>query len=195
MQLNFMSPQIGMVGSLLYVFSKPQVPILDAGGAEELRMIPVAVAMFLNTILQYSLAHGSTPFFRICRALLSPSVAAFSLAMYRKCLPQRAAFALVSPCIGVLLASYYSDTSRKRSSKVLDLRSAFSGIVLSSLYTVWVGVYYAQFGMNRMWQLVAIAPIASTMLLFYTGLFLCISPALGEINIEGCLLVLQVNEP
>ena len=158
-------------------------------------MLPMASAMCMNGIVQYSLAQGSTPFIEICSKLRSPVIAALSLVMYRMALPRTAAFTLVPLCVGVFLADYYDMRSRRQDRKAfyrLDLTFAFSGIVLSSLYTAWIGIYHARFDMNRIQQCSSRIPLLGAILL-YLYPRTCSFIILSEITLERWTLLLQVG--
>ncbi len=197
-QLTFASYHFFMTATTLYLLSHPRIGLFDPKPAKILEMLPLAGAMCLNVILQnFSLAYSSIPFYQICRVLLTPTVAAINFFLYQKTLPRTAVFALVPICVGVGMATYFDavahsgDDSRKKTS-LLGVVFAFSGVICSSIYTVWVALYHAKFSMNSMQLLSNQAPIGSAMLLYvipWTDSF----PVLHEVPLNGWMLVLLVS--
>ena len=197
-QLTFASYHFFMTATLLFFLSRPRIGLFDPKRAKILEMLPLAGAMCLNVILQnFSLAYSSIPFYQICRVLLTPTVAAINFFLYQKPLPRMAVYALVPICVGVGMATYFDavahsgDDSRKKTS-LLGVVFAFSGVICSSVYTVWVALYHAKFSMNSMQLLSNQAPIGSAMLLYvipWTDSF----PVLHTVPLNGWMLVLLVS--
>ncbi len=197
-QLTFASYHFFMTAATLYLLSRPRIGLFEPKRAKILEMLPLAGAMCLNVILQnFSLAYSSIPFYQICRVLLTPTVAAINFFLYQKTLPRMAVFALVPICVGVGMATYFDavahsgDDSRKKTS-LLGVVFAFSGVICSSIYTVWVALYHAKFSMNSMQLLSNQAPIGSAMLLYvipWTDSF----PVFHEVPLNGWMLVLLVS--
>lgn len=187
-----------MTAMLLYILSRPGIAFFEIKRAKILDMLPLAGAMCLNVILQnFSLAYSSIPFYQICRVLLTPTVAAINFFMYQKTLPRTAVLALLPITVGVGMATYFDalahsgDDSQKKTS-LPGVVFAFSGVICSSVYTVWVALYHAKFGMNSMQLLSNQAPIGSAMLLYvipWTDSF----PVLHEVPLSGWMLVLLVS--
>ncbi|CAF9941600.1 hypothetical protein IMSHALPRED_002802 [Imshaugia aleurites] len=193
-QLTFASYHFFMTSILLYVLSRRRIGFFELKRAKILEMLPLAAAMCLNVILQnFSLAYSSIPFYQICRVLLTPTVAALNFSLYQKALPRTAVFALFPICVGVGMATYFDalshagDESKKTS--LLGVVFAFSGVVCSSVYTIWVAVYHSKFGMNSMQLLSNQAPLGSALLMYvipWSDSF----PVLNEVPLNGWILVL-----
>lgn len=86
--------------------------------------------------------------------------------------------------------SHEGDDSKKTS--FVGVVFAFSGVICSSIYTVWVVVYHTKFGLNSMQLLSNQAPIGSAMLLYvipWTDSF----PVFDEVPLNGWMLVLVVS--
>lgn len=195
-QLSFASYHFFMTGMLLYILSRPRIGFFELKRGKFLEMLPLAAAMCLNVILQnFSLAYSSIPFYQICRVLLTPTVAAINFFVYHKTLPRTAVFALLPICVGVGMATYFNALSRdgddsEKTTSVLGVIFAFSGVICSSIYTVWVAVYHTKFGMNSMQLLSNQAPIGSAMLLYvipWTDSF----PDSHKVPLSGWMLVLM----
>ncbi|KAL9073497.1 MAG: hypothetical protein Q9161_002918 [Pseudevernia consocians] len=194
-QLTFASYHFFMTAMLLYILSQPRIGFFEIKRAKILEMLPLAGAMCLNVILQnFSLAYSSIPFYQICRVLLTPTVAAINFFMYQKTLPRTAVLALLPITVGVGMATYFDalahsgDDSKKKTS-LPGVVFAFSGVICSSVYTVWVALYHTKFGMNSMQLLSNQAPIGSVMLLYvipWTDSF----PVLHKVPLNGWMLVL-----
>ena len=187
-----------MTAMLLYLLSRPRFGFFELKRGKVLEMLPLAAAMCLNVILQnFSLAYSSVPFYQICRVLLTPTVAAINFFVYQKTLPRTAIYALVPICVGVGMATYFDalshegDDSKKTSSQ--GVMFAFSAVVCSSIYTVWVAIYHTKFGMNSMQLLSNQAPIGSVMLLYVIP-WMDSFPVLHEVPLNGWMLVLLVSD-
>lgn len=196
-QLTFASYHFFMTAVLLYALSRPTFAFFEPKRAKILEMLPLAAAMCLNVVLQnFSLAYSSIPFYQICRVLLTPTVAAINFFLYQKQLPRMAVLALVPICVGVAMATYFDALSHegdhKKKTSAIGVVFAFSGVVCSSVYTIWVVVYHAKFGMSSMQLLSNQAPIGSAMMLYiipWTDSF----PVLSKVPLNGWMLVLVVS--
>lgn len=148
-QLSFASYHFFTTGMLLYLLSRPRIGFFEPKRGKLLEMLPLSGVMCLNVILQNFSFASSIPFYRISRVLLTTTVAAMKFSMYQKMLPRTAVYALVPICVGVGMATYLdalshgSDDSKKTS--LLGVLFAFSGVVCSSIYTIWVAVYHTKF--------------------------------------------------
>lgn len=193
-QLTFASYHFFMTATLLYLLSRPRFGFFEPKRAKILEMLPLAAAMCLNVILQnFSLAYSSIPFYQICRVLLTPTVAALNFFLYQKTLPRTAVLALLPICAGVGMATYFNARAREgddaQTTSLPGVVFAFGGVLSSAVYTVWVGVYHAKFGMNSMQLLSNQAPIGSALLLYiipWTDSF----PVFHEVPLNGWMLVL-----
>lgn len=107
-----------------------------------------------------------------------------------------AVYALVPICIGVAMAAYFDalphepDDSKRTS--FLGVIFAFSAVICSSVYTVWVAIYHTKFGMNSMQFLLNQAPIGSGMLLYVIP-WLDSFPVFSEVPMNGWILVILVS--
>lgn len=134
-------------------------------------MIPLALAMCMNVILpNLSLAFSSVAFYQIVRVLLTPLVAFINFAVYGTTIPSRAVWTLFPICVGVALVSYYdtkgSSAEHVKTTSTAGMIFAFTGVLASSLYTVWIGTYQKKFEMNSMQLLFNQAPISAFLLLY-----------------------------
>jgi solute carrier family 35, member E3 len=138
-------------------------------------MLPLALAMCFNVILpNFSLAYSSITFYQIARILLTPMVALINFQFYSATIPRKAAYALFPVCIGVGIVSYYdslpaADATVKTTSPI-GVFFALSGVLASSIYTVWIGSFHKKLGMSSMQLLFNQAPISSFLLLYFIPL-------------------------
>ena len=209
-QLTFASYHFLMTAILLHVLSLPAIGLFTPKRARLLDMLPLAGAMCLNVVLQnLSLANSSIPFYQICRVLLTPVVALFNFILYQKPLPPAAVLTLVPICVGVSMATYFDALShagvsndnydsseggyKTRQTSVLGVIFAFSGVISSAVYTIWVSVYHAKYSMSSLQLLSHQAPLGSAMLLYvipWTDSF----PVLSSVPLlDGWMLVLLVR--
>jgi solute carrier family 35 protein E3 len=170
-QLTFAAFHFFITWMLLYTLSRPRFAMFQARRVAIKEMLPLSVAMALNVILpNLSLAFSSVTFYQVARILLTPTVALMNYFMYQHTLPRMAIYALVPACFGVGIVSYYdslpSDDASVKTTSGLGIFFAFSGIVASSLYTVWIGAYHKKLKMNSMQLLLNQAPLSAFMLLY-----------------------------
>ena len=81
-----------------------------------------------------------------------------------------AAYTLVPTCLGVGIVSYYEsmpqDGTEVKKTSFLGVFFAFSGVLASSVYTVWIAVYHKRLEMNSMQLLFTQAPYGALILLY-----------------------------
>lgn len=162
-----------VTGLTLYAASRPTVGIFTPLRGSFVSMIPLGLAMCLNVVLpNLSLAFSSVAFYQIVRVLLTPMTAIINLVFYRISIPRRAVYCLIPICCGVFMVSYY-DTRPARDSRIkvqptspIGVFFAFTGVLASSVYTVWIGTYHKKFKMHSMQLLFNQAPISAFLLLY-----------------------------
>lgn len=161
------------------------------------QLIPLAIAMSLNVILtNLSLAYSTVTFYQVARILLTPTVASMNFLLYKSTLPRNAVYALVPACIGVGMVSYYdsrpSNVASVKTTSTLGVIFAFSGILASSLYTVWISSYHKKLKMNSMQLLFNQAPLAAFMLLYIIP-FVDTFPVWKEVPVNKWILIMIVS--
>ena len=160
-------------------------------------MLPLAVSMCLNVVLpNASLQFSSVTFYQIARILLTPTVAAINFMIYNNTIPRSAVFALVPVCLGVGIVSYYDSLPRPgdqvRTTSTKGVVFAFTGVLASSLYTVWVAVYHRRFKLNSMQLLLNQAPVGVLLLLFAIPIADTF-PDWGRIDMNKWILIAVVS--
>lgn len=154
--------------------------------------------MCLNVILpNLSLAFSSVAFYQLVRVLLTPLTAIINFAFYGVRMPRKAVYTLLPICLGVGIMSYF-DTQKSVGKAVqpqtsfLGVIFAFSGVIASALYTVWIGTYHKKFALNSMQLLFNQAPI-SAFLLLYVIPFTDKTPQWTTLGPEKYVLILFVS--
>ncbi|KAK4462509.1 hypothetical protein QBC42DRAFT_267667 [Cladorrhinum samala] len=170
-QLSFAAFHFFITYFTLFVISRPRFAFFVPRRASISDILPLSISMSLNVILpNLSLAFSSVTFYQVARILLTPTVAAMNFVLYRATLPRGAIIALIPACLGVGMVSYYdslptADATVKTTS-TLGVIFAFTGIVASSLYTVWIASYHRKLQMTSMQLLFNQAPVSAFMLLY-----------------------------
>jgi solute carrier family 35 protein E3 len=153
-------------------------------------------------LLNLSLAYSSIVCYQIIRILLTPLTAVINLCFYGSRLPFYAVLALIPACVGVGLVSYFDSlplastptTARSISTKptpALGIIFAFSGVVCSSLYTVWISHYHSRLKMSSMQLLYNQVPLGA-LLLAFVSLFTDTFPVWSIVTFhQWCLLLLS----
>ena len=195
MQSSFAAFHFCVTGATLYIASKapfrkfvPKIPsrIQD--------MLPLGVAMCLNVVLpNYSLAFSSVTFYQIARILLTPTVALVRYIWYGTVVPTRASLTLIPLLLGVAVVVYFEtrDTS-STSTTWAGVVFAFTGVVASSLYTIWISTCQKSLDMNSMQLLQNQAPMSAFLLLFAIP-FTDHSPQWVEVPISRYMLIALVS--
>jgi solute carrier family 35, member E3 len=147
-QSSFAAFHFTVTSATLYLISRPDIGMFTPQRARFLDMMPLGLAMCLNVILP----NLSLAFF------------------YGTKIPRAAVYTLLPICVGVGIVSYYDQQAvvgaRVKTTTPRGIIFAFSGVLASSLYTVWIGTYHKKFGMSSMQLLFNQAPISVFLLLY-----------------------------
>ncbi|PNS21751.1 NADP-dependent alcohol dehydrogenase 7 [Sphaceloma murrayae] len=176
-QFFFAAYHLLLTYGLLTILSSP-LPVLSAVHIFDRRstsirsILPLAASMSLSVVfLNTSLAFCSVPFYQTARVLLTPVVAAINFVFFSKSIPRQAAYMLVPICCGVAFMAY-SDTknggTQGNSTSLFGAAFALLGVVISSVYTVWIGTFHEKLDMNSTQLLHAQSPVGAG-LLFVLG--------------------------
>jgi solute carrier family 35, member E3 len=198
-QSTFAAFHFTVTAATLWYASRPGLGMFVPQRAPFVGMLPLGLAMCLNVILpNLSLAFSSVAFYQLARVLLTPLTAVINFAFYGAKMPRQAVYCLVPICLGVGIMSYF-DTKGGQGRKAhtahtspLGVIFALSGVLASSLYTVWIGTYHKKFNMNSMQLLFNQAPI-SAFLLLYVIPFTDEAPQWGRLGPEKYFLILFVS--
>lgn len=194
-QLTFASFHFFITWLTLYTLSRPKFAFFVPKRTTIREILPLSVAMALNVILpNLSLAFSSVTFYQVARILLTPTVALMNFVLYRATLPRNAILSLIPACIGVGMVSYYdslpSGNANVKTTSSLGVIFAFTGILASSLYTVWIASYHRKLQMSSMQLLFNQAPVSAVMLLYVIP-FLDTLPDFGTVAVSRWVLILM----
>lgn len=175
-QLIFASYHFFLTFGLLSLLSS-NLPLLsalkqfDRKSASQLAIFPLAASMCASVVfLNTSLAFCTVPFYQTVRVLLTPVVALINWFFFAKSIPRQAVLCLIPTCAGVAFMAY-SDTKAAGKAKGHDRTSTFgaffalTGVVISSVYTVWIASYHVKLDMNSTQLLHAQSLLAAFLLL------------------------------
>ncbi|KAL9615164.1 MAG: hypothetical protein Q9167_000370 [Letrouitia subvulpina] len=114
---------------------------------------------------------SSVTFYQLARILLTPVVALINFMFYGQTIPRGAVYSLIPACVGVGIVSYFDTKASPGNAQVkttsfIGVIFAFSGVLASSLYTVWVSSYQKSLKLNSMQLLYNQAPIGGVLLLY-----------------------------
>ena len=170
-QVTFAAYHFLITALLLYALSRPAINMFEAKPTSVATILPLSLAMIFNVVLpNASLAYSSVQFYQICRSLMTPCVALLNFVLYQMTIPKQAIYTLVPMCIGVVMVSYF-DTAAKTDSNAngttpIGVFFAFSGVLASSIYTVWISRYHKLLECTSMQLLLNQAPV-SVMIMVY----------------------------
>ncbi|GIZ44368.1 hypothetical protein CKM354_000756600 [Cercospora kikuchii] len=181
-QVTFAAFHFFITFLLLYLVSRPAINLFPAKKLDTYTLLPLAAAMIFNVVLpNASLAYSSIQFYQVARVLLTPCVAGLNFVLYQQRIPRLAAWTLVPVCVGVAVVSYYdtmgksTGTSARGGKKEVQIQTttrplgvffAITGVVASSLYTVWIKFYHGKLECSSMQLLMNQAPISVVMMLY-----------------------------
>lgn len=194
MQTSFAAFHFTCTSLTLYVISRPSLGFFVPNRCGLVEILPLSFAMCFNVILpNLSLAYSSITFYQIARILLTPFVAFINLVFYGVSIPKYAALSLIPVCLGVGVVSYYDTRAstlehEARVTTTPGVIFAFTGVIASSVYTVWIGTYHRKLKMSSMQLLFNQAPVSSFLLLFFVPLVDTI-PVFGDVPVNRWLLI------
>ncbi|KAL8715533.1 MAG: hypothetical protein Q9220_000869 [cf. Caloplaca sp. 1 TL-2023] len=196
-QVSFASFHFFVTGLTLFILSRPRLAMFTPEPVRIKTLLPLAIAMSLNVILpNASLQFSSVTFYQLARILLTPTVALINYMFYSTTIPRNAVYALIPACVGVGIVSYYDSKApaspKVKSTSFVGVIFAFSGVLASSLYTVWVSSYQKSLKINSMQLLYNQAPVGGVLLLYivpWTDNFWSVNHA----SVSKWLLILMVS--
>ncbi|XP_074936950.1 solute carrier family 35 member E3 isoform X1 [Phalacrocorax aristotelis] len=142
------------------------------------QVLPLALSfcgfvVFTNLSLQ----SNTIGTYQLAKAMTTPVIVVIQSLAYGKTFPLRIKLTLVPITLGVFLNSYYDVKFN-----LLGMAFATLGVLVTSLYQVWVGAKQHELQVNSMQLLYYQAPMSSAMLLFIIPFF---EPVFGEGGIFG----------
>lgn len=142
------------------------------------QVLPLALSfcgfvVFTNLSLQ----SNTIGTYQLAKAMTTPAIVAIQSLFYGKSFPLRIKLTLIPITVGVFLNSYYDVKFN-----FLGMVFATLGVLVTSLYQVWVGAKQHELQVNSMQLLYYQAPMSSAMLLCIVPFF---EPVFGEGGIFG----------
>lgn len=151
--------------------------------------------MCLNVVLpNLSLAFSSVTFYQTARVLLTPVVVILNFALYQIAIPRQAAYTLVPVCIGVAMVTYYDvkPGANVTHTSSLGVFFAMTGVLASSVYTVWISYFHKKLEMSSVQLLHNQSLVGATMLLYFIP-FIDTLPAVRDVSMSRWLTILMVS--
>ncbi|USW54360.1 Putative sugar phosphate transporter domain-containing protein [Septoria linicola] len=170
-QVTFAAFHFAVTFLLLYIVSRPAVGLFPAIKLDSYTLVPLALAMIFNVVLpNASLAFSTIQFYQVARVLLTPCVAALNYGLYNRKIPTQAALTLIPICLGVAVVSYFdtmpAGDAKGQVTRPLGVVFAVTGVLASSLYTVWIKWYHERLECSSMQLLMNQAPISVLIMLY-----------------------------
>nr|XP_032652443.1 solute carrier family 35 member E3 isoform X2 [Chelonoidis abingdonii] len=142
------------------------------------QLLPLALSfcgfvVFTNLSLQ----SNTIGTYQLAKAMTTPAIVAIQSLFYGKSFPLRIKLTLIPITVGVFLNSYYDVKFN-----FFGMVFATLGVLVTSLYQVWVGAKQHELQVNSMQLLYYQAPMSSAMLLCIVPFF---EPVFGEGGIFG----------
>ncbi|KAF2223769.1 hypothetical protein BDZ85DRAFT_236197 [Elsinoe ampelina] len=169
-QFFFASYHLTLTYVLLTLLSSPSaslaaIRIFERRTCTIQAILPLAASMSLSVVfLNTSLAFCSVPFYQTARVLLTPVVAGINYVFFSKRIPRLAAYMLIPICAGVAFMAYSDSQGKKskgNSTSLFGAAFALMGVVISSIYTVWISTFHEKLEMNSQQLLHAQSPVGA----------------------------------
>ncbi|CAD0110766.1 unnamed protein product [Aureobasidium uvarum] len=144
-QLSFACFHFFVTFATLHIVSSPRFGYFARRKTTMREVLPLGAAMCFNVVLpNLSLAFSSVMFYQTSRILLTPVTAVLNYAFYGKTIAKQAAYTLIPICLGVGIVSYYDikPGANTQSTSFMGVVFAMTGVVASSIYTVWIGYFH-----------------------------------------------------
>ena len=172
-QVTFAAFHFAVTFLLLYIVSRPAISLFPSVKLDSYSLLPLALAMIFNVVLpNASLAYSTIQFYQVARVLLTPCVALLNYTLYSRKIPTRAALTLIPVCLGVAVVSYFdtmpkgTPDAKAQVTRPLGVAFAVTGVLASSLYTVWIKWYHEKLECSSMQLLMNQAPISVLVMLY-----------------------------
>jgi solute carrier family 35 protein E3 len=151
-----------VTGAALYLASRPSVGLFKAKYVPWTKMIPISLSFAGFVILtNLSLAYNSVAFYQMAKVLTTPCVVLINLLMFQKQISLQIGLTLTFICMGVSLTC-----AGEFGTSVPGTLFAISGVIVTSLYQVWIGTKQKEFEVSSAQLLFNQAPLSAIMLLF-----------------------------
>lgn len=145
----------------LYVFSRPFVGLFEAKYVSWKKMLPISLAFAQFVVsTNLSLAFNSVAFYQMAKVLTTPVIVVINLVFYRKYVSLKVASALGCTCLGVACT-----IAGEFGTSIPGTIFAGTGVLVTSVYQIWIGTKQKQFDVTSSQLLLNQAPSSALMLL------------------------------
>ena len=196
-QVSFATFHFLVTFATLHTVSSKRFGFFDRKRAALRDILPLAAAMCLNVILpNLSLAYSSITFYQTARVLLTPITAFLSYVLYQKTIPRQAVCALFPVCAGVAMVTYFDvrPGATTKGTSFYGVVFAMSGVLMSGIYTCWIGHYHQKLQMTSL-QLLHNQSLIGGMLLIYLIPFVDTLPVFSEVPLHRWMMIMMVRPP
>jgi solute carrier family 35 protein E3 len=194
-QVSFATFHFLVTFATLHTVSSSRFGFFERKRAALRDILPLAGAMCLNVILpNLSLAYSSITFYQTARVLLTPITAFLNYAFYKKTIPRQAVCALFPVCAGVAMVTYFDvrPGTTSKGTSFYGVVFALSGVLMSGIYTCWIGHYHQKLQMTSL-QLLHNQSLIGGMLLIYLIPFVDTLPVFSEVPLHRWLMIMMVS--
>lgn len=144
------------------IFERKEYTIMD--------VMPIALAMCMNVVLpNLSLAYSSVTFYQTVRVLLTPLTALFNYTLYNLSISRRASLTLIPVCLGVAFLTWFDvkPADNVKSTTFIGVVFAMTGVVASSVYTIWIQHFRTKLSMTSVQLLHRQSLVGAVLLLYF----------------------------
>jgi solute carrier family 35 protein E3 len=168
------------VMQLLHKFTPKKISLDD--------MLPLCIAFCGNVLLpNLSLAFSSVTVYQMARILVTPFTAMLNFALYSVQISTQQAVAIIPICLGIGVTTW-ADMHSNTGTSVLGVVFAFSGVLSSAIYVIWMGRYFRDFQVSSLQLLYNQAPI-SVVLLFFMSPYIDVLPTREDFTVDTISLM------
>lgn len=144
-----------------------QIGLFTPKRAPLAHVLPLCISFCGFVVLtNLSLQYNSVGFYQIAKIGTTPTVVVIETLYYGKVFSTKTKLSLLPVCLGVLLTS-----ATDVQFNFIGAMYAFLGVVVTSMYQIWVGTKQKELGLDSMQLLFNQAPISAIMLLFIIPCF------------------------
>ncbi|XP_030856157.1 solute carrier family 35 member E3 isoform X1 [Strongylocentrotus purpuratus] len=190
--LHFLMTSLGLVFCLMLgLFQRKSIPIKN--------VLPLSLTFCGFVVLtNLSLQNNTVGTYQLAKAMTTPCILIIQTAIYRKTYSTRVKLTLIPITMGVIVNSFYDVRFN-----VIGTVFATAGVLVTSVYQVWVGTKQREFQVNSMQLLFYQAPLSAFLLLFVIpfcepiigegGLFSSWPPQVYGLVLASCCVAFSVN--
>ncbi|KAI5250393.1 TPT-domain-containing protein [Aureobasidium subglaciale] len=191
-QVSFATFHFLVTFATLHTVSSSRFAFFERKRAALRDILPLAAAMCLNVILpNLSLAYSSITFYQTARVLLTPITAFLNYVLYQKTIPRQAVCALLPVCAGVAMVTYFDvrPGAATKGTSFYGVVFALSGVLMSGIYTCWIGHYHQKLQMSSL-QLLHNQSLLGGVLLIYLIPFVDTLPVFSEVSLHRWIMIM-----